>query len=153
MVIYIYTSICQQSARIFNMPVFTCAAMFHSYILALRACSLASRLRGTTALPRLRSARATRTPTQITCADCPNEYLYQFGSRSGQPYGRQRWICSLSVYARLCTHTHAHARGRTCAHTHTHTNTHTHRTAVPCQSGAVLSVQDRYPSIALVCRC
>jgi hypothetical protein len=39
-------------------------------------------------------ARAMRTPTPITCADCPNECLYQFGSRSVQPLRRQRWICS-----------------------------------------------------------
>jgi hypothetical protein len=59
----------------------------------------------------------THTPTPITCADCPNEY--QFGSRPVQPFGRQRWICSLSVYARLCTHT----RTRTWAHARAHTHT------------------------------
>jgi hypothetical protein len=60
--------------------------------------------------------RATRTPTPITCADCTNECLYQFGFRSVQPFRRQRGICSLSGYARLCTHT----RART--HTHTYSN-------------------------------
>jgi hypothetical protein len=71
----------------------SCAAMFHSCTLVLRACSPASRLRGT----------AARTPTPITCADCPNEYLYQFGLRSVQSFGCQFSICILSVYARLCT--------------------------------------------------
>jgi hypothetical protein len=68
-----------------------------------------------------------RTPNRITYADCPNECLYQFGSRSVQPFGRQCWICSLSVYARVCTQTCARVRGRTCAqHTHMHTHAHTH---------------------------
>jgi hypothetical protein len=83
------------------------------HVLSLRARSPASRLRGTAAPPRL---SATHSPTHITCADCPNECLYKFGSRSVQPFGRQRWICSLSVYARV----------HTCAHTHTHTHTHIH---------------------------
>jgi hypothetical protein len=43
-----------------------------------------------------RCARAMRTPIPITCADCPNECLYQFGSRSVQPFGRQRLICSVA---------------------------------------------------------
>jgi hypothetical protein len=80
-------------------------------VLPHRAC--AGRLhRGTAAPP----------PLRITSADCPNECLYQFGSQSVQPFGRQRWICSLSVYARVCTHTHARAH----IHTHIHTHTHTH---------------------------
>jgi hypothetical protein len=37
-----------------------------------------------------RAALTMCTPTPITCADCPNECLYQFGSRSVQPFGRQR---------------------------------------------------------------
>jgi hypothetical protein len=78
-------------------------------VLPLRACA-GRLLRPGCAL------RATRTPTPITCADCPNEYLYQFGSISVQSFGRQRWICSLSVYTRLCTHTRARAG------THTHSN-------------------------------
>jgi hypothetical protein len=41
-----------------------------------------------------RAAHAMHTPTPITCGDCPNESLYQLGSRSVQPFGRQRWICS-----------------------------------------------------------
>jgi hypothetical protein len=70
-----------------------CAAMFHSCNLALRARSPSSRLRGTTAPPRLR-ARGPRYAhaDSITCADCPNECLYQFESRSVQPFGRQRLI-------------------------------------------------------------
>jgi hypothetical protein len=60
-------------------------------------------------------ALATRTPTLRTCADCPNECLYQFGSRSVQPFGRHRWIYSAA---------------RT--HTHTHTNTHTHSVNAQC---------------------
>jgi hypothetical protein len=73
-----------------------------------------------------RVARATRTPTPITYADCHNECLYQYGSRSVLPFGRQRWICSLSVYARLCTHTRARTWAQARAHTHTHTHTRTH---------------------------
>jgi hypothetical protein len=51
----------------------------------------ASRLRQIAAPPRL---RATRTPTPITFADCPNECLYQCWSRSVQQFERQCWICS-----------------------------------------------------------
>jgi hypothetical protein len=50
--------------------------------------------------------RAMPTPTPITCADCPNECLYQLGSHSVQPCGRQRWICSAG-------RTFAHSRSPT----------------------------------------
>jgi hypothetical protein len=116
--------------RAYTHPAHGSRRLRHSCTLTLRGHSPASRLRGKAVPPRLRAMRATRTPTPITYADCPNQCLYQFGSRSVQPFGHQRWICSLSVYARLCTHTHARERWRTRAHTHTHiqtrTRTHTH---------------------------
>jgi hypothetical protein len=33
-----------------------------------------------------------RRPTPISCAYWPNEFLYQFGVQSVQPFGRQCWI-------------------------------------------------------------
>jgi hypothetical protein len=61
------------------------------------------------------AAPIARTPSHITCADCPNEYLYQFGSRLVQPFGRQRWTCS--AHAR----THIHVLPREHRHTIIHT--------------------------------
>jgi hypothetical protein len=51
------------------------------------------RSRGLAVLPRLRAARAARTPTPITCTHCPNRFLYQFGVQSVKPFGRQCWMC------------------------------------------------------------
>jgi hypothetical protein len=77
-----------------------CAALFHSYTFDLCARSRAGRL------CRLYCARRTRTPAPITCAHCPNECLYQFVSRSVQPFGRQRWICGAAcTFARACMRT------------------------------------------------
>jgi hypothetical protein len=43
--------------------------------------------------PLLRAERTTHPPAPIPFAHCPNECLYQFGSRSVQPFGRLCWIC------------------------------------------------------------
>jgi hypothetical protein len=77
----------------------SCCALFHPCTLALRARSRAPRSRGSAAPPRLRAARAARTPTPINCAHCSNGFLYLFGVKAVQPFGRQ---CGTRLRAHQC---------------------------------------------------
>jgi hypothetical protein len=81
-----------------------CAAMFHpcTLVLALAWDNYAAII-----------ARAIRTPTTITFAECPNVCLYQFGSRSVQPFGRQRLICSAARKFARSACMNAHSRSAT----------------------------------------
>jgi hypothetical protein len=61
-----------------------CSALFHPFTFGLHA----------------RVGRLiARTPTPITFVYCPNECLYQFGSRPVQPFGRLRCICGAARIA------------------------------------------------------
>jgi hypothetical protein len=87
-------------------------ALFHPCTLALHARSRAPRSfsRGSAAPPRLRAARALLAPTPIMCAHCPNEFLFQFGVQSVQPFGRQ---CCMYGVAHACARINAHPRSPT----------------------------------------
>jgi hypothetical protein len=59
---------------------------------ALRAVTRSARARGGGPPPWARGARCAHA-SPITCAHCPNGFLYQFGVQSVQPIGRQCGIC------------------------------------------------------------
>jgi hypothetical protein len=53
-----------------------------------------------------------RSPTPITSAHCSNACLYQFGSRSAQPFGRLCWMCNVARTFARAAHTSMRTRDR-----------------------------------------